>query len=157
MKLTSKCEVNGNIFIEQLMKMAKPLIFIYRIGVIQKAAKRFIKKLIKRHKDSYPTVINTDKNPAYLQAIRHLKKDKALPERTKHQRIKYNNNQLESDHGKLKRLIKLVSGFQSMKTALATLKGFEVMRMFKKGQFKGWMYGRRNEISFINELFEIYS
>ena len=122
-----------------------------------KAATRFIKKLIKRHKDSFPTVINTDKNPAYLQAIRHLKQDNSLPEHTKHKRIKYNNNQLESDHGKLKRLIKRVSGFQSMKTALATLKGFEVMRMFKKGQFQCWIYGRRNEVSFINELFEIYS
>jgi hypothetical protein len=29
-----------------------------------------------------------------------------------------------------------------MKTAYATLKGFEVMHMFKKGQFKGWQYGQ---------------
>ena len=29
-----------------------------------------------------------------------------------------------------------------MKTAYATIKGFEVMRMFKKGQFNFWLYGR---------------
>jgi IS6 family transposase len=43
---------------------------------------------------------------------------------------------VEADHGKLKRLINPVRGFQSMKTAYATIKGFEVMYMFKKGQLK---------------------
>ena len=32
-------------------------------------------------------------------------------------------------------------GFQSAKTAYATIKGFEVMRMFRKGQFKHWIEG----------------
>ncbi len=50
-------------------------------------------------------------------------------------------------------LTKPVRGVHSMKTACATIKGFEVMRMFKKGQFKIWMYGTRNEVSFINEQF----
>ncbi len=44
-----------------------------------------------------------------------------------------------------------------MKIALASIKGFEIMRMFKKGQFNAWMYGTRNEKSFINEQFGIYS
>jgi transposase, IS6 family len=47
---------------------------------------------------------------------------------------KYLNNIIEADHGKLKRLIKPTLGFKSMKTAYATLKGFEVMRMFRKRQ-----------------------
>jgi transposase, IS6 family len=47
--------------------------------------------------------------------------------------VKYLNNHLECDHGKLKRLIQPTLGFQSMKTAYATIKGFEVMRMFRKG------------------------
>ena len=71
--------------------------------------------------------------------------------------IKYRNNRLESDHGKLKRLTHPARGFQSMKTAYATIKGFEVMRMFKKGQFKAWMYGNRTEVSFINKQFGLYS
>ena len=29
-----------------------------------------------------------------------------------------------------------------MKTAYATIKGFEVMRMFKKGRFDFWKYGQ---------------
>lgn len=48
-------------------------------------------------------------------------------------------------------------GFQSMKTAYATLRGFEIMRMFKKGQFNVWMYGNRNKVSFINQLFGVYN
>ena len=51
---------------------------------------------------------------------------------------KYLDNRLECDHGKLKRLIRPTLGFQSTKTARATIKGFEVMRMFKKGQFRLW-------------------
>lgn len=74
-----------------------------------------------------------------------------------HQQIKYRNNRLESDHGKLKRLIHPVLGFQSMKTAYATFKGFEIMRMFKKGKFNIWMYGNRNEVTFIKQLFHLYN
>ncbi|OJW12318.1 MAG: IS6 family transposase [Legionella sp. 39-23] len=44
-----------------------------------------------------------------------------------------------------------------MKTAYATIKGFEIMRMFKKGQFSIWMYGTRTEVSIINEQFGLYS
>ena len=35
-----------------------------------------------------------------------------------------------------------------MRTARATIKGFEVMRMFKKGQFKLWIdaLGSRSEV-----------
>jgi transposase, IS6 family len=50
-------------------------------------------------------------------------------------------------------------GFQSMKTAYATIKGFEVMRMFKKGQFTAWIeaVGGRTKVSFVNRLFGIYA
>ena len=51
-----------------------------------------------------------------------------------HRQVKYLNNVLEADHGKLKQLIKPVRGFKSMKTAYATIKGFEVMRALRKGQ-----------------------
>lgn len=66
----------------------------------------------------------------------------------------------ECDPGKLKRLIKPTLGFQSMKTAYATIKGFEVMRMFKKGQFTSWWIDAINggtEARFINRLFGLYA
>jgi transposase, IS6 family len=121
------------------------------------AAKRFLKKLINHNPTDDISVINTDKNPAYGRSINELKQEGHLAPHIKHLQIKYRNNRLEADHGKLKRLINPTRGFQSMKTAYATIKGFEVMRMFKKGQFNIWMYGNRDEISFINEQFGLYS
>ena len=46
-----------------------------------------------------------------------------------------------------------------MKTAYATIKGFEVMRMFKKGQFTPWIeaIAGGTEARFINRLFGIYA
>jgi hypothetical protein len=40
----------------------------------------------------------------------------------------------DADHGKLKQLIRPVRGFKTLKTAYATIKGFEVMRALRKGQ-----------------------
>ncbi|STX55711.1 transposase [Legionella beliardensis] len=76
-----------------------------------KAAIRFLKKLIKNNPTCDVSVINTDKNPAYNQAIRELKQDGSLSKHVNHQQIKYRNNRLESDHGKLKRLINLTLVF----------------------------------------------
>jgi transposase-like protein len=50
-----------------------------------------------------------------------------------HRTSKYLNNIIEADHGALKRVIRSTRGFQSTKTASATLKGFEVMRMIRRG------------------------
>ena len=104
------------------------------------AAKRFLGKCLRRFKVyERPQVINTDKNAAYTKAINQLKQEGILAEDTLHRKTKYLNNIVEQDHGKLKRLIHPVRGFKSMKTAYATIKGFEVMRMFKKGQFGIWI------------------
>ncbi len=46
----------------------------------------------------------------------------------------YLNNVIEADHGKLKQLIRPVRGFKTLKTAYATIKGFEVMRALRKNQ-----------------------
>jgi transposase, IS6 family len=57
-----------------------------------------------------------------------------VPTDTQHRQVKYLNNIVEADHGKLNQLIRPVRGFKSMKTAYATIKGFEVMRALRKGQ-----------------------
>ena len=107
-----------------------------------------------------PYVINTDQNPSYGKAIKELKKENRLEESIEHRQVKYLNHIVESDHGKLKRLIKPTLGFKSMKTAYATIKGFEVMRMFKKDQFKFWMYGAptklMGEVCLINRQFDYF-
>src|SRR6202012_1626023 len=78
--------------------------------------------------------INTDKAPNYATALAELKKDGRCPEDTLHRQVKYLNNVVEADHGKLKQLIRPVRGFKTLKTANATIKGFEVMRALRKGQ-----------------------
>ncbi|MDR0774435.1 MAG: transposase, partial [Rickettsia sp.] len=118
------------------------------------AAKRFLSKALKSiPKYGHPVCINTDKNPAYIGAIKQLKEEGQCPRDLEHRQVKYLNNRLESDHGKLKRLIKPTLGFKSMKTAYATIKGFEIMRMFKKGRFEIWKYGQgiKGEIRIITD------
>ena len=87
-----------------------------------------------------PYAINTDKAGCYSQAIRELKKEGKCPKDLEHRQAKYLNNVVEADHGKLKRLIKPTLGFKSMKTAYATIKGFEVMRALKKQQARSFNF-----------------
>ena len=69
-------------------------------------------------------VINTDKAPTYGLAISELKGEGKYPEGTVHRQVKYLNNVVEADHGKLKQLIRPVRAFKTLKTAYATIRGF---------------------------------
>ena len=90
------------------------------------AAKRFLGKALNGLKVwETPTVINTDKAPTYAAALAELKKEGKCPEETLHRQVKYLNNVIEADHGKLKQLIRPVRGFKTLKTAYATIKGFK--------------------------------
>ena len=100
-----------------------------------KAAKRFLGKALRGLKHwEKPATLNTDKAPSYGAAITELKREGKLDRETAHRQVKYLNNVIEADHGKLKILIKPVRGFKSIPTAYATIKGFEVMRALRKGQ-----------------------
>ena len=102
------------------------------------SAEHFLSKSLETLKEiQKPKTINTDKNSAYNAAINNLKEKGEMPENVKHRKVKYLNNRIESDHGKLKRLIKPTLGFKALHSARATIAGFEVMRMLKKGQIKG--------------------
>lgn len=125
-----------------------------------KAAKRFLGKALKSIKTyNHPDSINTDKAAAYNIAIAELKTEGKCQPDTVHRQVKYLNNIIEADHGKLKRLIKPTLGFKSMKTAYATIKGFELMRIFKKGQIDFWKFGQglTGEIRLIERQFGIYN
>ena len=83
-----------------------------------KAAKRFPGKALRGLKEwEQPEVLNTDKAPAYAAAIAELKAEGKCPKDTRHRQVKYLNNVVEADHGKLKLLIRPVRGFKTMKTA----------------------------------------
>ncbi len=44
-----------------------------------------------------------------------------------------------------------------MKTASATIKGFEVMRMIRRGDCLTCKPHARDEVRFVNKLFDVYS
>jgi IS6 family transposase len=67
----------------------------------------------------------------------------------------YLNNRIEADHGPIKRLCRATLGFKSMKTAYATIKGFEVMRMIRKRQCILLESGVTGEVRFVNKLFAL--
>ena len=96
------------------------------------AAYRFLRKALRAMSDYPPSSITTDKLASYPKAIRCLQNEGLLPQDVVHRRSKYLNNIIEADHGALKRMIRPTRGFQRMKTALTTLKGFEVMRMVRR-------------------------
>ncbi|WMA23776.1 IS6 family transposase [Enterobacter hormaechei] len=85
-----------------------------------KAAYRFLGKILNNVKKwQIPRFINTDKAPAYGRALALLKREGRCPSDVEHRQIKYRNNVIECDHGKLKRIIGATLGFKSMKTAYA--------------------------------------
>ena len=121
-----------------------------------KAAKRFLHKALNGCKEEErPAVIYSDKAPTYGKAIASLKRQGKLRDELEHRQIKYRNNIIEADHGKLKRRIKPTLGFKSMKTAYATIKGFELMHALRKGQAKLWMLsaGIQGEVRLVERAF----
>jgi transposase, IS6 family len=117
----------------------------------------FLAKALRARRDWAPSVINTDRNPAYGEAIRKLKNSKLLDDSVDHRQVKYLNNQIEADHGAIKRRIRSMLGFKSAKTAYATLKAIEVMRMIRKLQCILLRPGVSAEVRFFNKLFGIYA
>jgi IS6 family transposase len=120
-----------------------------------RAAHRFLAKALTVMRNWPPVSITTDKLRSYPEAIEKLKRDSQLSKETRHRTSKYLNNIIEADHGALKQVIKPTRGFQTIKTATATIKGFEIMRMIRHGHCLTCKPGVRNEIRFVNQLFQV--
>ncbi len=118
-----------------------------------RAAYRFLRQALKTASDYPPSSITTDKLASYPKAIRRLQSEGLLSKDVEHRTSKYLNNIIEADHGALKRVIRPTRGFQRMKTASATLKGFEVMRMIRRGHCILPEAGAKGEIRLVNQLF----
>ena len=107
------------------------------------AAKRFLGKALRGLKDwKVPRVINTDRAHAHDIAIASLQAKGKRDVEVQRRLVKRLNCYLEGDHGRRKRLITPTLGFKSMKTAYATLKGFEAMGTIRKGQTRAWSLQR---------------
>jgi transposase, IS6 family len=117
------------------------------------AAYRFLGKALKTMRRWPPHSITTDKLGSYPKAIHRLQREGKLGKDTKHRTSKYLNNIIEADHGGIKRVLRPTRGFQTMKTAYATIKGFEVMRMIRRRQCILCQPRVAGEIQFVNTLF----
>ncbi len=122
-----------------------------------RAAYRFLRKARKMVRHCPPFSITTDKLASYPKAIRRLQDEGLLSKDVEHRTSKYLNNIIEADHGALKRVIRPTRGFQTMRTASATLKGFEVMRMIRRGHCVQTQPGVTGEIRLVNQLFGLAS
>jgi transposase, IS6 family len=116
------------------------------------AAYRFLRKALKTMSDHPPSSITTDKLASYPKAIRRLQDEGLLSKNVEHRTSKYLNNILEADHGALKRVIRPTRAFPRMKTARVALKGFEVMRMIRRGHCVLARPGVIGEIRLVNQL-----
>ena len=120
-----------------------------------RAAHRFLGKALKTMRNWPPVSITTDKLGSYPKVIQRLQRDGRLSLDVTHRTSKYLNNIIEADHRALKQLIRPARGFQTMKTVFATIKGFEIMRMIRRGHCICREPGAAGEVRFVNKLFEL--
>jgi transposase-like protein len=120
-----------------------------------RAAYQFLGKALKTMRNWPPQSITTDKLGSYPKAICRLQREDKLSENTKHRTSKYLNNIIEADHGGIKRVIRPTRGFQTIRTAYATIKGFEVMRMIRRRHCILCKSKVAGEIQFVNKLFDV--
>ena len=102
-----------------------------------KAAKRFLGKALNGLKDWQNLRNSTPTGPHPFPGY-GIEKEGKSPENMLHRQVNYLNDVVEADHGKLKQLVKSIHEFKSMKTAYATIKGFEVTHALRKGQAALW-------------------
>jgi transposase-like protein len=120
-----------------------------------RAAYRFLGKALNAMRNWPPQSITTDKLGSYPKAIRRLQREGTLSQKIKHRSSKYLNNIIEADHGGIKRVIRPTRGFQTMRTAYATIKGFEIMRMIRRRHCILCKPNVEGEIQFVNKLFDV--
>ena len=118
-----------------------------------RAAHRFLSKVLNTALDWPAISITTDSLGSYSRAIRRLQREGKLSKTVRHRTSKYLNNIIEADHGALKQMIRPTRGFQTLKTAYATIKGFEIMPMIRRNHCMLREPGAAGEVRFINKLF----
>ncbi len=105
------------------------------------AAKRFLRKVLKRH--GRPERIVIDGSQTNREAILSCDTESRLQDRSTRElkpiRIRqspYLNNRIEQDHRSIKRRVRPMLGFKSIASAWAILGGIELVHMKRKGQAK---------------------
>lgn len=104
----------------------------------------------------FPELSIQIKAAPYGRALNHPKEEGKCPSHVEYRQIKFHNNVIECDHGKLKRVINPTLGFKSIKKAYATINGIEVMPALHKGQAEHFYFGQPlGEVCFVNQAFRL--
>ena len=105
------------------------------------AAKRFLRKALKRH--GRPERIVIDGSQTNREAILLCDAESRLQDRSRRRlkpiRIRqsqYLNNRIEQDHRAVKRRVRSMLGFKSVDSARVIIGGIEMVHMMRKGQTK---------------------
>jgi putative transposase len=105
------------------------------------AAKRFLRKALKRH--GRPERIVIDGSQTNREAIVSCDTTDRLQDRSRRKlkpikvrQSRYLNNRIEQDHRAIKRRVRSMLGFESMVSARVILGGIEIIHMMRKGQAK---------------------
>ena len=96
------------------------------------SAQKFFNKAIGNN--GKPRVINIDKSGANSSAIFTVNKRSLSSKKIKIRKVKYLNNIIEQDHRRIKRRIRIMTGFKEFESAQRTLSGIEVVSIIKKDQ-----------------------
>ena len=96
------------------------------------SAQKFFNKAIGNN--GKPRVINIDKSGANSSAILTVNKRSLSSKKIKIRKVKYLNNIIEQDHRRIKRRIRIMTGFKEFESAQRTLPGIEVVSIIKKDQ-----------------------
>jgi len=103
----------------------------------EKAVINFFRQIFSNDHSSAPRVIGVDKHASYPPAFQAIKDEGLVPESCALRPVKYLNNIIEQDHRFSKRRIRQSQWFQTPKTAIATISGYESIHMIRKGQIEG--------------------
>jgi putative transposase len=96
----------------------------------ERAAKRFLTKVIRRH--GVPEKITIDGSEANAAAIRSYNAEHGTEVIIR--QVKYLNNRVEQDHRAVKRMTRSILGLKSFDAAQDALAGIELMQMIRKRQ-----------------------
>lgn len=120
-----------------------------------KAARIFFRQAQNSVRIYSPMSITTDKAPTYKRILTEVTEYGFPGEEIIHFDNKCQNNRIESDPAALKRLTDPGQRFHSLRTAKATLKGIEAIRMIKRGHVYDPPSGVTGEIYLLNGMFGI--
>src|SRR4028118_1972173 len=114
-------------------KHGTPVDFLLTARRDLEAAKRFFRKMLQDQPLLSPDRIGTDAAGPYPPAIRAARKACLLARMPLHYVTKHLQQQIESDHFRVKRPMPRIGGFQAFHTARRTIQGFEAMIWLRKG------------------------